>query len=341
MAYIHALEVLDARNSFRFLDLLPELRNMVYSELLTIKEEDGKGCWPQILATCKQVHQEAEGIFHADTQVEVETTVALYHYPSYPIKSFKRCYYIEQIHKKKAEGYWEMAGEQADIHAQTPMEGVQREFGGKVLKARDLTVKVELYHPRRAADTSDSLLSFAEANHLLYSLASAIGSGDSKRLYRLKVVYEAQDGFRSFLTDTGQLHDFLRPLVKFGRVENVAFEGVPLEVEARLRESMVEGNRATRSLLDAAHIVRAKAETSIAAAVDEQNEVLARKISRAVGVLALTMRCTGLMTEAYEWGMKRDVTAIEELLDGDEVRQLMRTATEKAKCGVGLPEKTV
>lgn len=45
----------------RFESLIPEVRNLVYEELLCFKE--GKfSCFPQILCTSKQVHEEALGI---------------------------------------------------------------------------------------------------------------------------------------------------------------------------------------------------------------------------------------------------------------------------------------
>lgn len=45
----------------RFEKLIPEIRNLVYEELLCFKE--GKfSCFPEILCTNKQVHEEALGI---------------------------------------------------------------------------------------------------------------------------------------------------------------------------------------------------------------------------------------------------------------------------------------
>ncbi|SMQ50351.1 unnamed protein product [Zymoseptoria tritici ST99CH_3D7] len=47
--------------SFHFLDLPPEIRNLVYYELLTLPEASSvRGCHPQILATSKQMHSEAK-----------------------------------------------------------------------------------------------------------------------------------------------------------------------------------------------------------------------------------------------------------------------------------------
>ncbi|SMY25423.1 unnamed protein product [Zymoseptoria tritici ST99CH_1A5] len=64
---ITVLKNLDKAARFRFLDLHPELRLLVYEELLDFsKESEGpwKSTWPQILATNKQIHNEAGKILY-------------------------------------------------------------------------------------------------------------------------------------------------------------------------------------------------------------------------------------------------------------------------------------
>ncbi|KAK6396927.1 hypothetical protein LTR65_007425 [Meristemomyces frigidus] len=68
--YVRALKQADAATSFRFLDLPPEMRNMVYKELVVL--QDSWYCHPQILATCQQVHDEATSILYGDNLIEVK-----------------------------------------------------------------------------------------------------------------------------------------------------------------------------------------------------------------------------------------------------------------------------
>lgn len=78
--YVNALRGLDRHAQFRFLDLAPELRNLVYQELLTwadVKTNGEGSCWPQILATSSQVYREAKDIIYADNAAHVALDVLL------------------------------------------------------------------------------------------------------------------------------------------------------------------------------------------------------------------------------------------------------------------------
>lgn len=71
--YVKALQDFDSRvaaQPFRFMDLSPELRTLVYRELLTFKRS--WTCYPQILSTCKQVHDEAEGLLYGDNLIDIK-----------------------------------------------------------------------------------------------------------------------------------------------------------------------------------------------------------------------------------------------------------------------------
>lgn len=77
---LQARLIVKERETFHFLDLPPELRNAIYVELLTIREKDEakkglalpqtslvqKYCYPRILQTCRQIHQEAAGYLRTD-----------------------------------------------------------------------------------------------------------------------------------------------------------------------------------------------------------------------------------------------------------------------------------
>lgn len=90
---IAALEEADSNPSFRFLDLPPELRNMVYRELLVLQPEpiqlhapehhirtryvskkvnQEAKCHPQILCASKKLNSEATGILHGNNSIVVK-----------------------------------------------------------------------------------------------------------------------------------------------------------------------------------------------------------------------------------------------------------------------------
>ncbi|KAK5111506.1 hypothetical protein LTR85_011854 [Meristemomyces frigidus] len=68
--YVRALKQADNYMSFRFLDLPPEMRNMVYKELVVLQES--WYCHPQILATSKHVNKEASSILYGDNLIEIK-----------------------------------------------------------------------------------------------------------------------------------------------------------------------------------------------------------------------------------------------------------------------------
>lgn len=68
--YIRALKEADKHVTFDFLGLTPEMRNMVYEELLVIGKKGH--CYPQILATCKQIQKEATSELYNDNWLVVK-----------------------------------------------------------------------------------------------------------------------------------------------------------------------------------------------------------------------------------------------------------------------------
>lgn len=67
--YLAALTAADSIPSFPFMDLSPELRNRVYQEVLIL--DDSFTCFPQILATSKQINFEASTILYGDNLIDV------------------------------------------------------------------------------------------------------------------------------------------------------------------------------------------------------------------------------------------------------------------------------
>ena len=76
----HYIKVLEHANKnpppFRFLDLAPEMRNLIYELVLVVPDECVCGtihedkCTPQILLSCRQVYDEAKEILYAENTVK-------------------------------------------------------------------------------------------------------------------------------------------------------------------------------------------------------------------------------------------------------------------------------
>lgn len=76
--YIKLLDAADrAPPAFRFMDLPPESRNMVYSQLLTFstKKNDrshlARHCYPKILRTCRSINHEASDLPYANNTFQI------------------------------------------------------------------------------------------------------------------------------------------------------------------------------------------------------------------------------------------------------------------------------
>ncbi|KAM3419807.1 hypothetical protein BST61_g3138 [Cercospora zeina] len=67
--HIAALVKADKNPTFRFSDLPPELRNVIYADLLTLKSSFS--CFPQILRTCRQINQEATSLLYGLNYVDI------------------------------------------------------------------------------------------------------------------------------------------------------------------------------------------------------------------------------------------------------------------------------
>ena len=81
-SYTRALRKADRRQkTFRFFDLPAELRNVIYAELLILRpssrNQDRGYCWPNLLASCHQIFQEASGILYTDNPVQITFSLSV------------------------------------------------------------------------------------------------------------------------------------------------------------------------------------------------------------------------------------------------------------------------
>ncbi|RMZ28134.1 hypothetical protein D0859_07777 [Hortaea werneckii] len=76
--YLRALIDADNDATFRFFDLPAEMRNTVYEHLLTLRDlNHGWRCYPEILATCKQVNREARGYLMTGNRSKIHAVLNL------------------------------------------------------------------------------------------------------------------------------------------------------------------------------------------------------------------------------------------------------------------------
>ena len=79
-AFASAKHVVEETSIFRFNELPPEIQNTVYRNLLLLEDSAGRRhCWPQILATSRNIKQEATGILYEENTacVTIQTTCVL------------------------------------------------------------------------------------------------------------------------------------------------------------------------------------------------------------------------------------------------------------------------
>ncbi|SMR54403.1 unnamed protein product [Zymoseptoria tritici ST99CH_3D1] len=67
--YVEALQQADSCRTFRFLDLPPEMKNLIYKELLVL--QDSYTCFPEILGTCRQIFKEGSNILYGDNEIGI------------------------------------------------------------------------------------------------------------------------------------------------------------------------------------------------------------------------------------------------------------------------------
>ncbi|CZT14702.1 uncharacterized protein RCC_12200 [Ramularia collo-cygni] len=71
--YIRILDAADRAYRFRFLDLPPEMRNLVYDELLLLRPYgEFNGCHTSILSTCREIYDDASAIIFAINDLKCE-----------------------------------------------------------------------------------------------------------------------------------------------------------------------------------------------------------------------------------------------------------------------------
>ena len=98
-ALIRSLREEDSKASINFLELPPEIRNLIYYELLTPKSDrkdpESFVCQPHILLSCKQVYGEAADILHTTSRIPISLQVHPYSRRNGPWTADSKAYGVQ------------------------------------------------------------------------------------------------------------------------------------------------------------------------------------------------------------------------------------------------------
>ncbi|GIZ48247.1 hypothetical protein CKM354_001131500 [Cercospora kikuchii] len=205
---IKELVALDEAATFRFVDLPPEMRNLVYELLLTHNRFAGRKAYPAILRTSKSMYQESKSILDADKVISIDATY--------------RCF--PRLHG----GYVDLKG---DVKFQDMLSTLQRHFErdlGSKLKLLpsigSLKIKLRLFSigPPRPQD-----MSFPKIKYFIDMLFRPC-----RGLKRFEIEWRIQDGVFDL--------DALASLVAHIRTQCVA-RGIELQFKS-LPQNVEESN---------------------------------------------------------------------------------------------------
>ncbi|KAI7098151.1 hypothetical protein KC343_g20474, partial [Hortaea werneckii] len=220
------LRRLDENATFEFMDLPPEMRNLVYRELLSWSDKPRVyECFPRILQTSKQIRAEAESILYGDR---------LYH-----------------IHLRFSSWLDFLPGREPVVEVTTDQgKNTERAFSRRlktcpwrkqVLRMHHVKVFLHFVDSGANAAGDPSLATkllkaqHIGANHVLYSFAALLSTkGTSTKTFQLQIDAQDQDDFAAAAPE------ILDPLRKLGPViaDIATFSGISDDTGRDLLEKM-------------------------------------------------------------------------------------------------------
>ncbi|TKA72907.1 hypothetical protein B0A55_05352 [Friedmanniomyces simplex] len=223
--FVQQLVDLDVNWTFRFLDLPPEIRNLIYGHLLRLRDSrwhaDRTVCLTAILSTCRQTHAEAQGIIYIENTFEVALR-SMANLPgqthvNHTTVSFAKLA-IDQVQLYDAS--------QSDIDDLWPTV---------IREAESVKLVVKLYTPGFSATPRRP--DFKQANHALHSLASS--RNGATKLKRLQVVVK---GDTAGIPESLLLSIFY-PLTQLRNIASADFAvgGLPDAIAAELHRLLLTG----------------------------------------------------------------------------------------------------
>ncbi|KAK0363988.1 hypothetical protein LTR94_012844 [Friedmanniomyces endolithicus] len=250
LCFVQQLVDLDANWTFRFLDLPPEIRNLIYGHLLRLRDSrwraDRLVCSTAILSTCKQIHAEGTGILYVENTFDIVVRSMANPVGHVPVNH-------------TTVSFTKLAIDQVQL-CDAPKSDVDDIWPTVIREAESIRLVVRL-------DIADCLAAlvipdFKQTNGVLHSLASSRSGATNLKRLQLVIKGETESLAESLL------HSIFYPLTQFGKltIADFAVRGLPDTVTAELQRLLRTG--ATRSARDAG-------------CVDAVLERLARHIQRA------------------------------------------------------------
>ncbi|KAK5684177.1 hypothetical protein LTS10_004041 [Elasticomyces elasticus] len=170
---------LDAQWTFRFLDLPAEIRNLIYTQLLRLRDSrlraDLVVCSPAILAACRETRDEAQGLIYSENIFEVI------------VRSVASSEQGAAVNRTTVE-FAKLDIDQVQL-CDAPKAEIDKLWPKIIREADEVKLVVKLYQ----ADDKDEEApppSFEQVNHILHSFATS--QKGARKLQRLKVVVKGE-----------------------------------------------------------------------------------------------------------------------------------------------------
>jgi hypothetical protein len=206
--YLRILDRDDEERSFRFLDLIPELRNMVYKELLTFVTCPNcpavhEPCHPEILSTSKQVYKEAKAILYADNEIHCRFTA------SGPTRGYGHANIFAAIHGREIK------------NGGQPGERIDSIFDG-MKHLPDYLRKLERLHVDVVFNGGDKDIARFSLQSCLLNLASFLMDDHCLKKLRVHLYNMSADDFEGAIMP----HTIAYPLRRLRGIKEVELTGV-------------------------------------------------------------------------------------------------------------------
>jgi hypothetical protein len=236
--YLRVLDRDDEEKSFRFLDLIPELRNMVYKELLTFVTCPNcpavhEPCHPEILSTSKQVYKEAKAILYADNEVHCRFTA------SGPTRGYGRATFFASIHGQEVKG-----------DSQHRLDSIF--YGMNFIP--DYLRQIQRLHVDVVLDGGSKEIARSSLQSCLLNLASFLMDGYCLKKLRIHIYDMSADD----IDDTHWPDTIVYPLRRLRGIEDIELTGVSDALKSAIIADMRSATTPTFNTLK--HLVQLQAE---------------------------------------------------------------------------------
>ena len=209
------LRSLDSSASFKFMDLLPELRLLVYRELLGQDNSlPSVSIYPAILTTCKSINKEATDILYNEAPLHIK--IVSYARDKRRDIDFSAVVQVENLDSFRSAMY-------------TDLLGNWKHWPSVLTRVQNITLTIFLGEYRVARQTMKRK-PFEKVTHGIYALACLVAHAG--RIRKITVNFEESGEILSLDTSTRTIC----PLAKLGPSVTYTFHGVAAELETIFRD---------------------------------------------------------------------------------------------------------